>query len=174
MRRSPADAGMREGSSEGNPAEYWRLLGISDGGTNLWVKADKPKRVRLSNYRKRRVAANAGSKCPRAKLTEEAIPVIRQCYREGVTLKLIAERFGVSYTTVQQIVSGKTWQHVEDENMGFRRKPLNNYKLNAAQREEIRLRKNRGENSESLAEEFGISSCYVNAIASGAYVSRTQ
>lgn len=154
-----------DSSSDGKPAEYWRLLGVADGGTNLWVKAEQPKRVRLSNYRKRRVAANAGTKCRLAKLTDEVIPVIRQCYRDGATLNSIAERFGVSYTSIQQVVSGKTWQHVEDENLGFRRKHLNTYKLNHDQREEIRLRRNRGENSESLAEEFGISSCYVNCLA---------
>jgi len=54
----------------------------------------------------------AGSLHKRSKLKEADIRSIRELRAEGTTLQGIADRFGVSFSNVYQILSGKTWRHV--------------------------------------------------------------
>lgn len=53
-----------------------------------------------------------GSNNPSAKLTESDIPTIKQLRAEGLTYRQIASRFGVSYTPIHLILTGKKWKHV--------------------------------------------------------------
>jgi len=53
-----------------------------------------------------------GSLHKRSKLKEADIQSIRELRVEGATLQGIAERFGVSFSNVYRILSGKTWRHV--------------------------------------------------------------
>lgn len=47
-----------------------------------------------------------------AKLTDEAVREARRLRDCGMTYRALADRFGVSSTTIHQAVSGKTWAHV--------------------------------------------------------------
>lgn len=51
-----------------------------------------------------------GSKCPWAKLTEEDVAIIKA---SDEPRKALADRFGVSVTTISGIRSGRTWKTVE-------------------------------------------------------------
>jgi hypothetical protein len=51
-----------------------------------------------------------GSACGRAKLTEEEVSVILAA--EGVTHRKLADRFGVTQSTISEIRSRKIWTHV--------------------------------------------------------------
>lgn len=55
-----------------------------------------------------------GSRNPRAKLTEQAVIEIRQCWTAGETQVSLARRFGVSRAAVQFALSGKNWAHVKE------------------------------------------------------------
>jgi hypothetical protein len=56
---------------------------------------------------------NRGSLNGNSKLTETQVAEIKARRMAGDTLVSIAERFGVHYTAIQQIVTGKTWRHVQ-------------------------------------------------------------
>lgn len=50
-----------------------------------------------------------------AKLTTEDVRDIRASYIPGaVTMAALASQYGVSKTTVSQIIAGKGWQHIDD------------------------------------------------------------
>lgn len=54
-----------------------------------------------------------GSAHGRAKLDEADVVVIRKLRREeGFTLRFIAKSYGMHYTTISTICSGKNWRHV--------------------------------------------------------------
>lgn len=54
-----------------------------------------------------------GVKNSMAKLKDEDIPAIRVLIKRGVLLKDIAKIFGVHYTVISVIKSGKTWTHIK-------------------------------------------------------------
>jgi hypothetical protein len=53
-----------------------------------------------------------GSAHGNAKLTEGDIPEIFRMRREGIVLREIAARFGISIGTLSAVLDGKTWRHV--------------------------------------------------------------
>jgi hypothetical protein len=54
-----------------------------------------------------------GSKHHQSRLTEEEVRDIRRRYAtERLTYKKLAAQYGVGWTTIQKIISGKTWTHV--------------------------------------------------------------
>lgn len=53
-----------------------------------------------------------GSAHGNAKLTEADIPEIFRMRQEGVILREIAARFGISIGTLSAVLDGKTWRHV--------------------------------------------------------------
>jgi len=55
---------------------------------------------------------NTGERHYRAKLTADDVRLIRELANEKVTIRKIAETFGVSHHTVHQAVTYKTWKHV--------------------------------------------------------------
>lgn len=56
-----------------------------------------------------------GAKHPLARLSDEAVRIIRTEYAAGgVTQQALAERYGVSLMLINGIVRGKRWKHVTD------------------------------------------------------------
>lgn len=53
-----------------------------------------------------------GEKNPKAKLTENAVKMIRQKLKEGFSHKQLANEFGVTRTAISHILKGKIWRHV--------------------------------------------------------------
>jgi len=51
----------------------------------------------------------------RSKLTEEDVRKIRLLLTEGVTQRLIADRYNICQSAISKIATGKTWAHVKDE-----------------------------------------------------------
>lgn len=54
-----------------------------------------------------------GERIGAAKLTAEQVMEVRALHASGVASRKIGSRFGVSKTTVMDIVNGKYWRHVE-------------------------------------------------------------
>jgi hypothetical protein len=77
-----------------------------------------PSNARLVNLRweageeRRKPGRFAGSKHPRSKLTEEAVKEMCRLRAGGMSLKEIADRFGVSEQHVSGILRGLYWKHV--------------------------------------------------------------
>lgn len=60
-----------------------------------------------------RLGAHAfGERCPSAKLNEVAVRDLRQLRAQGITLRVLADRFGISQASVCEAVKGKTWKQV--------------------------------------------------------------
>ena len=57
--------------------------------------------------------AAVGERNGRAKITAAMIPMIHQLRREGQTLRLIAERFGLGTSQVHRIIKGESWQRLK-------------------------------------------------------------
>ena len=53
---------------------------------------------------------NKGERRPNAKMTESQIKAIR---KDGRIPKIIAEDYGMSKSTIRDIIKRKTWKHVE-------------------------------------------------------------
>lgn len=54
-----------------------------------------------------------GEMINRAVLNEETVKKIRKMSRNGVSQRKIASEIGVSHGTVQAVIEGRTWKHVE-------------------------------------------------------------
>lgn len=54
-----------------------------------------------------------GVRTGKAKLTPTSVRVIRNLHVEGQTQKQIAAAVGVHHTTVQAVIEGRTWGHVQ-------------------------------------------------------------
>ena len=50
-----------------------------------------------------------GERHPKAKLRTEFIPIIREAYTHGFTLKSIADYYKVRHTTIHRILKGQIW-----------------------------------------------------------------
>lgn len=59
----------------------------------------------MSNY-------NQGERHYRAKLTADDVRLIRELASENVTIRNIAQKFGVSHHAIHQVATYKTWKHV--------------------------------------------------------------
>jgi DNA invertase Pin-like site-specific DNA recombinase len=55
-----------------------------------------------------------GEKHCRSKLTADKVREIHRLRAEGLTLKTIASRFGVSLQQVSDVVRGKYWAHLDN------------------------------------------------------------
>jgi IS30 family transposase len=59
-----------------------------------------------------RPGGNPGSLHHSAKLKDADVRAIRKLSRQGMSQRLIAERFGVSGAFISMILAGKRWSHV--------------------------------------------------------------
>jgi DNA invertase Pin-like site-specific DNA recombinase len=48
-----------------------------------------------------------------AKLSEETVREIRKAYKAGQSQNMLAQTFGVHKSTIQWVISRKTWKHVK-------------------------------------------------------------
>jgi transposase len=101
-----------------------------------------------------------GSNHPRAKLTEGEVLMLIAQAKDGVARTQLAERYGVSVSTVGQIINRKIWLTVsaapplKPAKRKKKRRPRKK-KLTEEQVREIRRRREEGALVISLAEEFG-------------------
>lgn len=58
--------------------------------------------------------AMAGESNPNAKLTEKEVREIRRLRKQGITLKEVAAKFGVTFGLVSAIARGRAWKHVRN------------------------------------------------------------
>ena len=56
--------------------------------------------------------SRVGSRNPFAKLTEEQVAAILRAHRDGESVRELAQRFGVKWTAIHNIVTRRTWRHV--------------------------------------------------------------
>jgi len=62
---------------------------------------------------KNRQSRQKGEKSGRAKLTNATVKEARKLWSKGVMQKDIAEKLGVTHTSIWQVINGKTWKHVK-------------------------------------------------------------
>lgn len=55
-----------------------------------------------------------GVQCRQSRLTDERVRAIRQWHASGDSQRAIADRLGVHFVTVSDVVRGVTWKHVEE------------------------------------------------------------
>jgi len=60
-------------------------------------------------------AVRRGVRSPFAKLTDAAVQEIRALRQAGISYQALANRFGVSSTTISRIVDGTAWRHVPQQ-----------------------------------------------------------
>jgi DNA-binding CsgD family transcriptional regulator len=72
-------------------------------GTNLDNIADRHAKGRTAR----------GSDNGRARLTPDAVIIVRRLASHGATKASLARRFAVSETTIRQAVQRKTWKHLD-------------------------------------------------------------
>lgn len=58
-----------------------------------------------------RSTGSPGERHPMAKATEDAVREIRELYALGITRRELRERFGLSKSQIQRIVTGEAWTH---------------------------------------------------------------
>lgn len=99
-----------------------------------------------------------------AKLTDELVAEIRATYRAGgVTYQDVASRFGVAVPTIADVVTGRYWKHVADEQAGWQRpeyrprgERANFAKVNEDQVREIRRLRAEGATYVAIGARFGL------------------
>jgi hypothetical protein len=78
----------------------WQTHPDSYRGVNHWLRR-YPERIRR------------GEDVPNARLTEDKVRDIRRVYATGtISQPQLARRFGVSQAMIDQVVTGRTWRHV--------------------------------------------------------------
>lgn len=53
-----------------------------------------------------------GERNGRARLTTETVKEMKNLYRQGSTIRMVAGVFGITYKNAQDVQSGRTWKHV--------------------------------------------------------------
>lgn len=53
-----------------------------------------------------------GEAHPNSKLTTQEVLEIRELYKKGFSLKIIAKNYHISAWNLQQIVKNETWKHI--------------------------------------------------------------
>lgn len=69
-----------------------------------------------------RHGSQTGEKNGRAKLTSLKVRVIRMAFRKGTkSQRMLAEKYGVSSTTISRVIRGENWAHVPRKSNKIRR-----------------------------------------------------
>ena len=64
----------------------------------------------INNYRTR---DNCGENHPRSSLTESDVWEIIKLKSEGFSIESMAQKFGVTKSTVHNVLTGKSWKHLK-------------------------------------------------------------
>lgn len=81
-----------------------------DRSVNLsWAS---PKEISAAAHAAGKIPHPVGKKLPHTKLTPEQVGEIRRMLNEGVAMRELARRFGVTKGAVSGIKYGKSWRHV--------------------------------------------------------------
>jgi hypothetical protein len=112
----------------------------------------------------------AGEKHPGAKLTNAEIDLMVAGFLSGERSRAIAARFGVSWHTVNDIRSGRSWRHISRptiprQGLHGANNPSAVMSWDTAQ--EIRRRKAGGESAEALYKEYGIGRATIYKLLAG-------
>lgn len=79
----------------------------------VWLRPDKLPRGE-KHWTAKKKTVSFGEHHPRAKLTNEQVLEVARIYREeGKSQRTLARQFGVSQSTIWQIVSGTNWSRVK-------------------------------------------------------------
>jgi predicted DNA-binding protein YlxM (UPF0122 family) len=54
-----------------------------------------------------------GQDHPRARLTDDDVRLIRVLHADGMSFRVLAEKFEVSKRSIESVITGQTWRHVE-------------------------------------------------------------
>lgn len=73
----------------------------------------------MDRDRKGRTGGTPGEKHWAAKITDADIPNIRKMRSNGMILKDIANKYGVTIASIGYITTGKTWTHVKGGSIAF-------------------------------------------------------
>ncbi|NJC06549.1 hypothetical protein GGQ97_002342 [Sphingomonas kaistensis] len=118
----------------------------------------------------------AGSKHPKAKLTEDSVRAAIALLAEGHTATAVAVSLGVTRHAIEDIRSGKNWRHVErpfgfsdpiSTGNGQNGAANHNARLTWEQVSEFRRRLAAGEKVPALRLEFGLSKAAAYKLAAG-------
>lgn len=141
-----------------NP-EHWFL------GTPAANNADR-------NAKNRQAQGPAHARRAVKKLTDEAVLAIRDAYREGARQTALAEWFGVSQTTVSQVVRQTSWGQIVDDGLGsLASRSKYAHRLTVDDYTAVKAAYATGLSQEAVARQFGISQPMVSRIVRGGLVS---
>jgi hypothetical protein len=96
---------------------YAMLVGDIADGMNICHRCDNRRCVRPAHLFLGTQSENvidAMQKGRHSKLKPSQVHEARSLYREGVKISTIAERLGVKYGTMSDLISGRTWAHLGD------------------------------------------------------------
>lgn len=96
----PCPPGLECGHENGNPADN-RLCNLS------WITPKKNSNDRLKHGR-----VPLGENHKRHKATNDMVREVRIARSQGAKLRTLAEKYGVSTTTILNITKGRTWRHI--------------------------------------------------------------
>lgn len=83
----------------------------------IGTQADNVKDMEMKGRRR----AAIGEKAAKAKLTEDDVRGVFDLYHRGMKLRQIAAHYGVTKTTIDFILAGKSWKHLGLKKQAVRR-----------------------------------------------------
>lgn len=102
------------GTAADNAADMW-AKGRGPGGDRNGSRID-PSRLRRGERHPARIDPSylaRGERQGSAKLTAEDVVAIRSAYAGGARLAALSRRFKVTERAIRNVVTGKTWRHIE-------------------------------------------------------------
>jgi len=95
-----------------NKPQVNHIDGVKDNNLVSNLEWCTPRENVIHSY-KLGLACNKGERHPRSILDENKVKLIRQLHSGGTTTKGLALRFGVCYSTIHKVITGKHWEHVK-------------------------------------------------------------
>jgi len=95
-----------------NKPQVNHIDGVKDNNLVSNLEWCTPRENVIHSY-KLGLACNKGERHPRSILDENKVKLIREMHSEGTTIRGLALRFGVCYSTIHKVITGKHWEHVK-------------------------------------------------------------
>lgn len=141
-------------------------LSSGGDGTSGYKQTDAQKQ-KNSDIRKKKGLAK-GSKNIKAKLTENEVLQIKELIKEGLSLRDIADKFGVCQDSIGRIRNGKTWNHVGEDLSNNKHSNKGSSKLTESEVREIKLLLKDGKMTQNeIAEIYGVKRVTITNIKTG-------